>query len=154
MGCCGKPSDDLGGATNRVVYQQPMSMVANQPLPQPAMTFQPPALSVPSPTYPRNTAETLQNALGQTPSPPPNHYGSMNMHSASEMSYNGVSTVHGSSSYEPLLRPNSSAYRTSGSPPLSTHVPQPPIPQIQSHTHDEGKMSVAIDFGKDQLYST
>lgn len=148
MGCCGKAIDDHGGATgNRVVYQQPMSMVANQPLPQPAMTFQPPALSVPSPTYPRNTAETLQNVLGQTPSPPPNHYGSMNMHSSSEMSYNGVSTAHGSSSYEPLLRPSSSAYRTTGSPPLST---QPTIPQIQSHhTQDEGKMSIAIDFGKD-----
>ncbi|KAF8735260.1 hypothetical protein AX14_002404 [Amanita brunnescens Koide BX004] len=148
MGCCGQTNNDNGGATNRVVHkQQPMSMVTTQPLPQPGLAFQPPVLSTPAPTYPRNPAETLQNALGHTPSPPPNHYGVMNMHSASEMSYNGASTVHGSSSYEPLLRPNSAFQSHSGSPPLSTHIPPPPIPQVPSHAQDEGKMSVAIDFG-------
>lgn len=155
MGCCGKDDKDNGGATNRMVqHQQPMSMVTTQPLPQPTIGFQPPVLSTPAPTYPRNPAEALQNALGHTPSPPPNHYGVMNMHLASEMSYNGASTVHGSSSYEPLLRPNSAfqSGHSSGSPPLSTHIRPPSAPQIPSHTQDEGKMSVAIDFGKYQFY--
>ncbi|KAK2465542.1 hypothetical protein APHAL10511_002434 [Amanita phalloides] len=125
------------------MVQQPMSTVTTQPIPHSNIGFQTPLLSTPAPTYPRNVAETLQ--WNQSPSPPPNQFGVVGAHPASEMSFNG-STVHGSSSFmtnEPLLRPNS-AYQTghsSGSPPLPTK------PRLPSPPQDEGKMSIAIDFG-------
>ncbi|KAF8622621.1 hypothetical protein AX15_006876 [Amanita polypyramis BW_CC] len=138
MGCCGEANDS--NDANRMV-QQPVGMVTTQPVPQPVLGFQTPDLSTPAPTYP---VEMLRSTWSHSPSPPPNQYGVPNAHPTND-------SLPGSSSFmtnEPLLRQNNTypGYAT-GSPPLSIQLHPPNIPQFPSQEQDEGKMSVAIDFG-------
>ncbi|KAF8637103.1 hypothetical protein AX17_003007 [Amanita inopinata Kibby_2008] len=153
MSCCGRPNTN-DNVTNRSVQQVPTQMVTQQPGPQASIGFQAPAITTPAPTYPPGAA---LSSWSQSPSPPPpNQFNSMNGVPPSNVSagpsYN-ASTINGSSfmTNEPLLRPNS-AYTAHGtaSPPLPMQTPLPPnstMPLIPSQLLDEGKMSIAIDFG-------
>ncbi|KAL1738279.1 hypothetical protein HDZ31DRAFT_70178, partial [Schizophyllum fasciatum] len=171
-GCCGEPDEKHGQFTNQppkpqppIVNQQPG---AQSPLEKPH--FQPPDLGPPPLAHPGlngngyghgapqngSTYTPPPDAWGHTPSPPPmSPYTTSNSHS----SMYGTPPGFANPSMSPPMSPPGSqlgsfnmpgtpavqrplsVVRAGASPPPSAHMSAP------SMSMDEGKMSVAIDFG-------
>ncbi|PFH45742.1 hypothetical protein AMATHDRAFT_71166 [Amanita thiersii Skay4041] len=152
MSCCGRPNTNENDANRQMQAQT--TMVTQQPGLQPSLGFQTPAITTPTPTYAANV--NAVNTWSHSPSPPPgpgmNGMMMNNLQSSTPIPTTYSATINGSSSYsttEPLIRPDAiyPGYGSS-SPPLSLNTGIPPsVPQIASKPVDEGKMSIAFDFG-------
>ncbi|RDB19633.1 Heat shock protein 12B [Hypsizygus marmoreus] len=135
----------------------PLGTITQQPVLQP--TLNPPLFQQPNISPPPPTLQNGNTSWGQSYSPPPNmtQFGSYAQSTSPPpmATYNG-SMFNGSNyaTSDPLARPGSAHHPSysSGSPPpqimmgpglSSTPIPPKPL----SPPPDEGKMSIAIDFG-------
>jgi len=155
MPCCGEPKKGKKDFSNRPTPQQTGPVVI-QPGLHPPPQFQPPNVTPP----PIHASGFPQNGFGihsqppwtHSPPPPPANdlgaqhgllTGSTNLPAST---YNGSTfNVNGSPGQPSIARPLS-AQRTQ-SPPLGGLPPGASPPTVPA-PRDEGRMSVAIDFGK------
>ncbi|KAJ3572787.1 hypothetical protein NP233_g2855 [Leucocoprinus birnbaumii] len=169
MGCCGEPVDKE--PTNRGQIQ-PNGMVTTQPMGQPILekpgnsppvSYQP-TIASPPPAFVNgansSTLTGFNNQVappwGQSPSPPAQHpyeFGatapSPPIPSPSPGAFTN-SSYHPQGAADPLLRPQNAYYPSLNGQAgtLSSGLPSPPpIDLSDVPVPDEGKMSVAVDFG-------
>lgn len=160
MSCCGSPRSpqDTGSSSGGTLHPFPIS---DQPSPHPRIdpfpekqsARNPPSISPPPP------AHTFSRLTANQPSPLPSSttHGSTTSSPPPQSSQIGTfsngSTADAAGSTSTVQRPNPS-YPTSGNPNLlSTYQSSAPIPASLPLT-DEGKMSVAIDFGERHACTT
>ena len=95
-------------------------------------------------------SRTVQSPLGHSPWPRFDQFGTISKHPINEISFNGASLLDGSSSFltTKLLVGFNRGNVSSTTPPLSTRTRTPPVPRTPSRAEDEGKITIAIDFGE------
>ncbi|KAF5345803.1 hypothetical protein D9756_010885 [Leucocoprinus leucothites] len=169
MGCCGEPADKGPSNRNQV---QPNGMVTSQPMAQPilekpgnspTMSYQP-TIASPPPVLVNNSSTNGFNGFnnqsvppwGHSPSPPAQHpyeFGAVAPSPPIPSPSPGAfthSSYHPQGTADPLLRPQNAYYPSLNGQAgtLSPSMSPPPIDLSNvGPAPDEGKMSVAVDFG-------
>jgi hypothetical protein len=164
MSCCGQ-SRSQEVRSNTVNTLQPFP-ISQQPTPHPRIDPFPQKPSPNLPTIPSPTqVHPFAGLTGNQPSPPSSstaHGGSVTssppplLDSQMVAFGRGGSTADAVGSLSPLRRPSPS-YPASGSTSpnlLSTYQPSAAFPSSLPPTTDEGKMSVAIDFGERRVLTS
>ena len=155
MPCCGEPRKDEKGFSNRPIPQQ-TGPVVTQPGLQPPLHFQQPSVTPPpihASGFPQNGFGThVQAPWSHSPSPPPaNDFGAQHglLTGSTNLpgsTYTGSTfNVNASPAQPPFTRPLSA--QRAQSPPLAGLPPGASPPTLPA-PRDEGRMSIAIDFGK------
>lgn len=166
MGCCGEPIDNNapsnrtqahkhGMITTQPTAQQTLEKPGGSPPSsyQPTVASPPPAVVNPTPVNGYNGSAV--SPMGLTPSPPvqnPYEFGaspSPPLPTSSPGTFT-TSSYHPPGTMDSLLRPQTVYYPSFNGRPMSAvpHIPSPPPIDLSNiSVPDEGKMSVAVDFG-------
>jgi hypothetical protein len=162
MSCCGTSRPQTTKTTS-VGTLQPFP-ISQQPSPHPRIdpfgekqSFNPTAIPSPPP------AHSFSPSSGNLPSPPPSsttHGSGMSssppppLSLSSQMGTFNRGTTGDAAGYLGQLQRPTPSYPSSGIPSLlSTYQPSVPVSSSPLPSTDEGKMSVAIDFGGRQVFT-
>ena len=165
VSCCGQAKDQPG-VTNSKYFGAGPGIIDTQPVPfQQGLdyNFQQPTVQTPPNAHhstfsngfrTQSEQQTVVPGTGYNGQPPVREFGAS---SPSQQPVYGQPPMRESSPFQQTTLPTFTGTTFSGSNfssmnhsitrPASSHSPHSPPPQVNASIHDEGKMSISIDFG-------